>query len=409
MRVGEVIDDVRQRVIENDPVVISLLKLIMQGSNKAKKLSNKLRETTMPIVIGGQEVELPISVVLAATVPLTSINELPFEITQQMVSDKYTADSYPLLDALGCDSIIGDGQHHRYQPRCVMTSDGKKIVLPRVIDYTSKVMVQDLMKIDIMPVPFTEAQVMNTIKCWFANVWKNVDDVRFLDFLGCDALIDSLTNRVPMKREDYDVILQMRPCLEARLCGLKLFRNEWRRRYTDEMRIRVEPLRVIVKEKFDLDIIMEAARSLDLPVFVLSEYLSDCERRDVTYLVSENSAVGFPWNRFLKFVPVDDGYMEMTVHDGAGVEVAARKNQQLPDLSLRSGRIAHVTEITVPMERQEFRGIIQSDHFDNWIHFPNAASVIQNRRLFPTELKHLVGRRINKGKDHWTITWLHDK
>lgn len=136
----------------------------------------------------------------------------------------YSVHTYALYDLLGCD-FEPSVPLFKHLPRWVVSSDGHRIPLPRIIDYSSSVLNDDeLLKITEMPVPFTKGEINNAIRLVLNMSHFRVADLAFIDFLGCDAILDKC--RVQLSYDEWLDVLQMHASLAQKLSGWKLDKNK---------------------------------------------------------------------------------------------------------------------------------------------------------------------------------------
>lgn len=136
----------------------------------------------------------------------------------------YGHHTYYILECLGCDQIIKDGYEYDGPPKCVTVVDyDRPIALPRKMYRTSSVLQDDdLMQIDVMPIPFTKLALDKAVGLVF-NPKRDTDmeAVKVLDFLGCTKLFPDPKN-VMLTESDWDQVLTMTPCIEQLMSGFTL-------------------------------------------------------------------------------------------------------------------------------------------------------------------------------------------
>lgn len=139
----------------------------------------------------------------------------------------YGIHTYVLYDLLGCDFEL-NVPSFKHLPRWVVTTDGYRIPLPRIIDYSSSVLNDDeLLKITEMPVPFTKSEIDNTICLVFnAPCVCKVSELALIDFLGCDTVLDKFKGKARLTRYEWLSVLQMRASFAQKLSGWTLTKNK---------------------------------------------------------------------------------------------------------------------------------------------------------------------------------------
>lgn len=390
-----------------------LLLTVHHGPKMTKRMKKRVIEGTTDVTINGKTVTIPNMVLLKATRPVPET--LPFDITVDKISDVYDMNSYPIMDALGCDELINDKLQYRWQPRCAIATDGVKLPLPRRIDYTSKVMAKDdLLEIQEMPVPFTSQQMLKAFEVIVNGgtlIFETVDDFRPLDFLGCDKIID-LAHLRTLTKEDCEIILQMNPCLEAKAEKLILSEDKtsWTYRHMKSPALRfangVLYCDYICNNR--RDVFIDTALGLGYKVVVCSAgpYISFSDmmyRKDVMYRIDQRQrlfcCVGIRLKYKMKCL--NDGCY-ITVEDGVGLEIEPLDGQELPTQYDRELFETDCLALeTIPLHEQYSRG-----WYDLYPEF-HTSRIVKCKQLTCSK-RQMAGRRVVKDGDKYVITWLHD-
>lgn len=183
-------------------------------------------ETIVVTTDQGREVELP-----KILVDLSTVEPVPDEVADIMdeyIDEyrlKYSLSTYRLFDLLGINGIFSNVEHDiRHKPRCVMSSDGKRIPLPRDFDYTSKLLKDQ----KDLQVPFHEADIVNCISYVLEGSRQGPYAYEFLEFLQCDKILDSII--ADLTANDWSQVLTFEPCLEQRLSGFTLSNNKLKKK-----------------------------------------------------------------------------------------------------------------------------------------------------------------------------------
>lgn len=395
--------DLIQRNTKEASVIKDLLSLAFDNY-KYQKLKKKISKRTLTLKVNGQDMEVPMVIAVKARADL-SVIIVNFSMGLPVISDEYNLQTYPLLDALGCDELIRDGMSHRYKPRNVVTTDGVSIPLPRRIDYTSKVMERDLLELDNLPVPFTTKQVMRTIECVINGEYCAVDDVRLLDFLGCDELIDCISHRVKLSQKDYEVILEMRPCLESRLAGWTLVGKQQWIVGTHVIKITdVSAVTTMTRIRPELLSALKVNRSVFICTNLLSPYVCSLVS-GVRYTVpfDKQLFVDVPYDYLAKVV-VGLTHYTINICEGVGIEVYP--TQEAPAMNhTHLWTVSKDDPCPEGFDKKEFRGTVIDTDGSIWRDYPNAREITV-KFMRDLDLRQLTGRRIER-KDGWiVVTWM---
>lgn len=162
---------------------------------------------------------------------LCAKNKGPFDVSRIAMEKAlkyyyldYCRSTYLVLECLGCDHIIKDGYEYTGPPKCVTVIDhDRPIALPRKMYRASSVLQDDdLMQINVMPIPFTKRALSKAVDLVFESKWKtDMEGVRVLDFLGCLRFFPEPKN-VTLTESDWDQVLTMTPCVEQLMSGFTL-------------------------------------------------------------------------------------------------------------------------------------------------------------------------------------------